>query len=442
MSTIFALATPPGKSGVAVIRISGENALDALSVFHISLKPKPRYAHYVALKHTHTLDVIDNILLLYFPAPYSFTGTDVIELHCHGSKAVIQMITELLSQHSSFRYALAGEFTRQAVEHNKLDLLQAEGIADLIDAETFQQSNQALHQLNGDMTNEYQELYSSLIEARSYCEAFLDFPDDDLPDSLNEDINHKISKCIVNLGLVLSTAERGKHIRQGVQIAIMGAPNAGKSTLINTLAERKIAITSPIAGTTRDAIELYIDIGGLPYRFFDTAGLRDTEDTIESEGIYIANEIASQSDLVLYIIDVSQDLAPQAEQMQRIVSRETICIMNKIDTIEKTDNLDQIVSRETIFISANEIVSRETILQTLSKKFSYNVTRPASATRQRHVFYLESAQDHLYASLEENDLVLKAQNLIYAANSIEYIIGKIDIEQVLDELFASFCIGK
>ncbi len=448
--TIVALATPAGKSGVAVIRISGDGVLRAAHFLGIKRKLKPRMAHYVELKHPINSATIDKIIAIYFAAPNSFTGEDVLELHCHGSKSIIQEVIQLLISSDFVRHANAGEFTRRAVENGKMDLLQAEALADLINAETVAQRDLALRQMGSEVSNKFQQLEQAIINARAFTEVHLDFPDDDIDDDIQEQINAKIDDCLEQVQLLLSTADAGRAIRDGIKVAIIGVPNAGKSTLLNVIAQKRVAITSDVAGTTRDAISHYCEIDGIIYCFIDTAGLRESQDEIEAEGILIAKETIFSADILFCVMDLTQDLHQQFEQLKEIVSRETILVGNKIDLLsselldlqKKTINDLEIVSRETIFISANDAQTEEVIKKTLQKRKNIVANDAIYVTRERHVFHLNEACDHLMHAKNEVNMVLKAQFLIYACNEVGMILGKVNIEQVLDALFFNFCIGK
>jgi tRNA modification GTPase len=441
--TIFALATPNGKSGVAIIRISGENTLQIAKFLGVNKQLKPRYAHYVSLQNPKTGRLVDNVLMLYFAAPHSFTGEDVLEIHCHGSKAVIAELTELLLDSQLLRYAEAGEFTRRALENGKMDLVQAEGLIDLIDAETIVQRDLALRQMGGEVSRKFEELETSIIEARAFAEVHLDFPEDDIPHDVADLLNEKIAKCQIQISDLLKGARVAKAVRDGITVAIVGVPNVGKSTLINAVAGKKIAITSTVAGTTRDAISHYMEIDGIMYCICDTAGLRSSEDFIEVEGIEIAKDLAARADIVLSVIDCSQDVEYQLKYLNEIVSRETILIINKVDLNDSNNDLffDN-VSRETILISAlNEDDTRSKIFACLSAKNMINNSQ-IYVTKERQINHLREAEQNILQAMNADDLIIKAQYLIYACNEVAAILGRIDIEKILDVLFANFCIGK
>jgi tRNA modification GTPase len=444
--TIFALATPNGKSGVAVIRISGENTLAVSDFLGIRSALKPRYAHYVELKNPANGRLIDQAIVIYFPAPHSFTGENVLEIHCHGSKAVITELTELLLNSDLLRYAEAGEFTRRALENNKMDLIQAEALIDLIDAETIAQRDLALRQMGGEVSLKFERLENAIIEARAFAEVHLDFPDDDIPNDIIMQLNAKIMNCDEQINELLVGAKVGKAIRDGIKVAIIGAPNVGKSTLLNAIAGQKVAITSDVAGTTRDAIAHYKEIAGVMYCFYDTAGLRESGDAIEAEGVLIAKELAEQADLLLAVIDGSLDLRAQIEHLEQNVSRETILIVNKSDLLRdpesEVQNIKENVSRETFLVSAiNADQAQEKILSLISQKNMMNNAQ-IYVTRERQIKHLQDASQNIILAMNSEDLIIKAQYLIYACDAAAGILGKIDVERVLDALFSNFCIGK
>ena len=285
--TIYALSTTFGKSGVAVIRISGAKAKSVISQM-TSLDEqsiKPRYAYFIDLQDINHQCTIDKCLLLYFKAPCSFTGEDIVELQTHGSKAVIKSVLENLSQLPDFRMAEAGEFSKRAFYNGKMDLTEAEGLADLIDAETSVQQKYAIRQMEGNLKNLYEEWRSSLVEIMAYLEAFIDFPDEEIPHDVVEKINNTVFKLKSAINQHLSSDNIGERLREGFRVVIVGRPNAGKSSLLNAIAQRDVVIVSDIEGTTRDAIDIHLDVKGYPVTITDTAGIRETEEAIEKQGV-------------------------------------------------------------------------------------------------------------------------------------------------------------
>ncbi len=447
MDTIFALATPQGKSGVAILRVSGDDAYSIAAYLGVNTTLTPRYAHYATLCHPDDGHVIDHALLLYFKAPHSFTGEDILEIHCHGGKAILHELTQTLLAHPALRYAEAGEFSKRALFNDKMDFIQAEALLDLIDAETSQQKHLAMHQFDGNISNHYEALEHSLIDTRAFCEVFIDFPDDDLPDNMLAQINKKITATTEIITEMLATSRQGTAMREGIQVAILGIPNAGKSTLINQLAARDVAMTSDIEGTTRDVIEVYRDINGSPFRFFDTAGIRDnSHDPLERQGIKLAQKKAKDAHIVLCVLDATKDMNEQYSILSPNVSRETIVIINKIDLVSEPEisdlSCDGNVSHETIHISAKERHGIDTLISKLSSYAYETDIESIYTTRARHIEHLQNGLMQLQKATSETDLVLKAEYLNHACHQIGHILGKIDLEDILDALFSSFCIGK
>ena len=297
--TIYALSTVFGKSGVAIIRISGEDALQSiakLSSINISTI-KPRYAYFTTLKYKD--NILDKALVLYFKAPHSFTGEDVVELHIHGSRAVISSVIDALSDMDNFRLAEPGEFSKRAFYNQKMDLTEAEGLADLIEAETSEQQKFAIRQMEGSLKNLYEGWRETLLGVLAHIEAYIDFPEEDIPDNIVYDMKNTVFKLSKDITEHISTSGAGERLREGFRVVIVGPPNAGKSSLLNTITKRNAVIVSDIAGTTRDAIDVHLDLGGYPVILTDTAGLRETEELIEQKGIEIAFEKMQAADLII-----------------------------------------------------------------------------------------------------------------------------------------------
>ena len=333
-NTIYALATPPGRSGVAVVRISGPDARAALAALTDRDLPKPRVATLRRLIGKDELP-IDDALVLWFPAPHSFTGEDVAELHLHGGPAVIAATLAALSVQQGLRLAEPGEFTRRAFDHDKLDLAQVEGIADLIAAETEMQRRQALRQAEGALSRRLETWRSDLARVLARLEAYIDFPDEDLPQQLLSSINVEIRQIADTLGRELA-GHAAERLRDGLTIAILGAPNVGKSSIINKLAQREAAIVSSIAGTTRDVIEVRMDVAGYPVTLADTAGLRATVDEIEAEGVRRALDRAEHADLKLLVFDGGS--WPRIDpETAKLIDDQAICVVNKADLLREPE---------------------------------------------------------------------------------------------------------
>jgi tRNA modification GTPase len=435
--TIFALSTAPGKAGVAIIRISGPLAHETIKHFGYHAPIIARYATLVKLCSPETNAMIDEALVLYFPAPHSFTGEDIIELQCHGSRAVIAEIIDSLSAMPGLRLAHPGEFSRRAFTNGKMDLTRAEGLADLVDAETRAQHRQAVRQMSGELEQLYEHWRKQLIHILAFIEAYIDFPDEDLPPSVIKEVTDDVASLAHSLELHLADNRRGQKIRDGLYITIIGAPNVGKSSLINWLAKRDVAIVSHIAGTTRDIIEVHLDIGGYAVIISDTAGLRESSDEIENEGIRRAIERAHSADLKIALCDAT--LLPQIDAAtEALIDEKTLVVYNKKDLAPLA------IAPGTLAISlhtgegANELLQRIEALAVdmLAESDSPVISR--ARHRKQVQLCLEQLQHfHLHKAIE-----LAAEDLRIAAHCLGQITGTIDIETILDEIFASFCIGK
>ncbi|MFT5540670.1 MAG: tRNA modification GTPase, partial [Alphaproteobacteria bacterium] len=396
--TIFALATGAGPAGIAVFRISGPGAGTALQALAGGRLPSPRAAARRRLRLPDDDVPLDDALVLWFPAPASFTGEDVAELHVHGGRAVIEAVAAALGGLPGLRPAEAGEFTRRAYENGKLDLAQAEALADLVAAESEAQRLQALDQLGGGLSVRFEDWRAQLIALLAHVEAAIDFADEEIPDDLLIPINHKILGIKIELTLYLEDRHQGERLRQGLQVTILGAPNAGKSSLLNALARREAAIVSETEGTTRDVIEVHIDLGGLPVILADTAGLRTTDDAIEAEGVRRAESRAREAELRLCIFDATRwpDLdGPTRAQL----GLGAICVLNKSDLVEVgTVDESLIVSNSqekisTCLISAKTGAGLDHLLALVEQvlKERFETGRAAPLTRARHRRALEDA---------------------------------------------------
>lgn len=330
--TIFALASGHGRSGVAVFRISGDSAKQALAtITKGNALPEPRVASLRTFHDPKSGELLDRGIAIFFPDPNSFTGEDVVELHTHGGRAVIEAVSSALASIKGVRLAEPGEFSRRAFENGKMDLSEAEAIADLVDAETSTQRRQALAQMSGALGKIYEDWHQRLMRILAYVEAFLDFPEEDLPEDKRAELHSQIQEIAAEIKAHLDDGRRGEILREGFSIAIVGAPNVGKSSLLNALAQRDVAIVSATAGTTRDVIETRLDIGGYPVVIADTAGLRESLDEIEQEGIRRAVSKARDADMKLAMFDAAEK--PDAATLA-LVDDNAIVVVNKIDQIE------------------------------------------------------------------------------------------------------------
>ncbi|MGL4960578.1 MAG: tRNA uridine-5-carboxymethylaminomethyl(34) synthesis GTPase MnmE [Inquilinus sp.] len=434
--TIFAPATPAGRGGVAVLRISGPSAGPALQALTGRPLPAPRLATLAELRDPADAAPLDRGLVLWFPGPASYTGEDVVELHLHGGRAVARGVVEALSRIAGLRPAEPGEFTRRAFVAGKLDLTEAEAVADLVDAETRAQRLQALRQLGGALGQLYEGWRSALMRALAMTEAALDFPDEGLPPDLAAEAERVVAEVSAAIAAHLDDAGRGERLREGVHIAILGPVNAGKSSLLNALARRDAAIVSDRPGTTRDVVEVALDLRGFPVVLADTAGLRDTADEIEAEGIRRSHRRAAEADLRLVIRDAGE---PVPADSALGPGPDAIRVLNKIDRAPDAPRAE-----DEIAISVRTGAGLDRLLDVLAEAVERRLTGDGSPalTRARHRAALEDARDALArvptAPLPE----LAAEDLRLALRAIGRITGRVDVEDMLDLLFGSFCIGK
>ncbi|MEO6339721.1 MAG: tRNA uridine-5-carboxymethylaminomethyl(34) synthesis GTPase MnmE [Caulobacteraceae bacterium] len=445
--TIFALATAPGRAAVAVVRISGPGAGDAIDRL-AGRRPLPRLAALRQLRDPATSEAVDQALVLWFPGPGSFTGEDVVELHLHGGRAVISSTLEHLAA-LGLRPAEPGEFTRRAFEAGRLELSQAEAIADLIDAETEAQRRQALAQLGGALARRYESWRGALIEVLALFEAEIDFPDEELPGGLAEMARAPLMRLLDDITAALRDT-RGERVRDGFRIALIGGPNAGKSSLYNALVGRNAAIVTPTPGTTRDVLEATLDIAGFPVLLADMAGVRRAEDPVEAEGVRRARNWSSEADLRLWVVDRSGDAGVWAEASE-LLRPGDILLLNKRDLPAGTDaaavaHHAQGADLEIVELTATAAGDIDRLTQTLRSRVIEAVGGQdiPAVTQLRHRRLLEEALAHIDRALAELTLgaELAAENVRLAARAMERISGRIDADAVLDRVFASFCIGK
>jgi tRNA modification GTPase len=427
METIFALASARGKAGVAIVRLSGPMAHFAVS--RLCKLPESRKA---ALRQLIWNDeLLDEALVIVFEAGASFTGEAAAELQVHGSVAVVAKILRVLSEIEGLRMADAGEFTRRALENGRLDLAQVEGLADLIDAETEAQRRQALRVFSGALGQKIDAWRQELVRAAALIEATIDFADEEVPIDVTPEVSALISALLVSLRAELAGASAAERVRDGFEVAIVGAPNVGKSTLLNALAGREAAITSELAGTTRDIIEVRMDIGGLAVTLLDTAGLRNSEDQVEQIGIGRAIERARTADLRIFLLETADD-ALILEALPGDIS-----VFGKAD---QRDGLERAVSGKTG-------VGLDWLIGKISEKLEQRAASAGLLIRERQriamvaaISGLESAEGLLPRAGELPELI--AAELRRSIRSLELMVGRIDVESLLDEIFSSFCIGK
>jgi tRNA modification GTPase len=425
--TIFALASGAGRAGIAVMRISGAETAPILTVLAARVPP-PRRASLRQLRNAEG-EVLDQALVLWFPAPASYTGEDGAELHLHGGPAVLAGVADALLTLGA-RPAEPGEFTRRAFLNNRLDLTGAEAVLDLIEAETAAQRGQALRQLGGALTRTYEDWRARLMGLLAHQEALIDFPDEDLPPEVEARLHASLATLTAEIANHLADERRGERLRTGITIAVTGPPNAGKSSLVNALTGRDIAIVSPMPGTTRDALEARLVLAGVPVTLVDTAGLRETSDAIEAEGVRRARARAAEADLVLHLQEAGASVEPS----------EGISIATKMDLYP-----DAMLPPETVPIS----VMTGAGLDALRDRLTTEVTRLTQAagaqaplTRPRHRAALAEALERLTAAHTAPAPELVAEDLRLALRSLGRVTGRVDVEDILGLVFSQFCIGK
>jgi len=441
--TIFAPATAPGRAAIAVIRISGPRASAALNALAGDVPP-PRRA---SLRRLRAADgaPLDDALVLWLPGPASYTGEDMAELHLHGGRAVVEAVLGALAAIPGLRPAEPGAFTRRAFDNGRLDLTAVEGLADLIAAETEAQRRQALRQAEGALAAVYERWRERLLRALARAEAAIDFPDEDLPETLDSAVVDDISCVLDEITQHLDDKGRGERLREGALVVIVGAPNVGKSSLLNRLAGRDAAIVSTRAGTTRDVIEVEMEIAGFPATLVDTAGLRAAMDEIEAEGVRRARTRARAADLRIAVFDATRwpEIDPET---RALVDDDTIVAVNKADLSPLTpDAADAaLAGRPAIPLSCRTGAGIDALVAALGEalRARLDVTAAPALTRQRHRSALEDCRAALARALTADAPELAAEDLRLATRALGRITGRVDVEDVLDAIFAEFCIGK
>ncbi len=429
--TIFAPATPVGRTAITVVRISGPQSGAALTQLAGKLPP-PRRATLRRLRGREGA-VLDHALVLWLPGPASYTGEDCAELHLHGGIAVWQGVSASLLKHG-LRPADPGEFTRRAVVAGRMDLLEAEAIIDLIEAETTAQRDQALRHLAGEMSRQSDEWRHAVLRALALQEALIDFPEDEVPPAVEAELQGMIAALDASLSQALAEGARAQKLRTGLVFAVVGAPNAGKSSLINALADRDVAIVSPIAGTTRDIIEARIVLGGIPVTLLDTAGLRDSPDPIEQEGVRRARARMAYADLVIHLQAVDQP-AQETEMARRSGAA-------WLSVISKADLGDAMAGDVAVSVVTGQGLDALRARLTLEAQNRAGVMDAPAVTRERHSAALREARSHLAVALAAELPELRGEGLRMAARAIGRLTGAVSVEEVLDSVFRQFCIGK
>jgi len=442
--TIYALSTGPGISGIAIIRVSGEDTKKIIKLLTNENLPKARVATLKKINKINTSELIDEGIILWFPGPESYTGEDMAEFHVHGSKAVIDALHSSISQIENCRLAEPGEFTKLAFQNGKINLLKAESIADLISAETEIQRQQAIKIMNGKSSEIFNDLREKLLKILSNVEAKIDFPDEDLPLDVLKNIKKISNEVILSIKKILNDQKVGERIREGFKIAIIGPTNAGKSSLLNHLSKRDVAIVSEIAGTTRDVIETHLNIDGYPVVVSDTAGIRDSKNEIEKKGIKLALDKAENADLKLIIVDAKS--IDFKGVLRKLMDENAILVVNKSDLLKK-DLSSEIKNFEHVLISVKNNLNIENLILKIKDKLKnkFITNEDILITRERHRQHLEQSLNYLKNFEEKNeaeDFDKAAEDLRLATRHLGMIVGKVDVEEILGSIFYDFCIGK
>ena len=442
--TIYALSTGPGISGIAVIRISGENTKKVIKLLTGKDIPKPRVATLRKISKINNSELIDEGIILWFPGPESYTGEDMAEIQVHGSKAVVDALHTSISDIENCRLAEPGEFTKLAFQNGKINLLKAESIADLISSETEIQRQQAIKIMNGKSADQFNFLREKLLKILSHVEAKIDFPDEDLPDDILKEIKKSSDEVLINIEKILDDQKVGERIREGFKIAILGPTNAGKSSLLNHLSNRDVAIVSEIAGTTRDVIETHLNIDGYPVIVSDTAGIRVSKNEIEKKGIKLSLNRAEEADLKLVVVDAKN--LNFTDVLKGLLDQNAILVINKSDLL-KGDIDPEIKKLNHVLISIKDNFNIDELILKIKNnlKNKFITSDDILITRERHRQHLEQCLEHLKNFNKKNeveDFDKAAEDLRLATRHLGMIVGKVDVEEILGSIFNDFCIGK
>ena len=438
---IYALSSGRGPSGIAIIRLSGKETLKIAQLISKKKNLKSKETNLCKFYDPSNENLIDKGLLLLFLRPNSFTGDDLAEFHVHGSNAVITKFLKVLSEQPNCRLAEPGEFTKIAFQNNKIDLLEAESIADLIHSETELQRKQAIKVIQGDAFNYYSNLREKLLKSLAYIEAQIDFAEDDLPDNVLKEVQATISTVHNDIKKILNDNKIGEKIRDGFRVAIIGEVNAGKSSLLNLLSKRDVAIVSEEEGTTRDIIEAYLNIDGYPVILADTAGIREAQNEIEKKGISLALNKYNEADLNIIVIDNSSKRLDK--KIQNLINENSIVILNKSDK----ENNPKYNFKDAILVSVKENKNIDKLVKKIKDKLSskFILTKNNLVTRERHRAKLIDCLNEIDNFLKKNqkkDIEMAAEDLRLATRHLGGIVGKVDVEEILESIFKDFCIGK
>jgi len=434
MFTIFAPITSPFRAGISVIRISGNETKKCLEILGFKGEPQHQKISFQKIFDPKTAELIDETLISFFRAPNSFTGEDVAEISIHASPFISKKILEILSSQENCRLAEAGEFSKRAFLNGKIDLVQAEAIPDLISAETESQHRQALKQLEGNLGKIYENWRWRLIEISARIEAAIDFPDEDLPKNIVDAVESDVKNLRAEIAKHLDDKKIGQKIKNGLNLAIIGAPNVGKSSLINFLAQSEVAIVSEIAGTTRDVVETHLEIAGVAVKISDTAGIRETEDLIEKEGIRRALQKAAAADIKIFLVDATKPIL-RAD----LIDENTIVVVNKSDL---APSFDEIACDVKLSLSTKK--NCDDLLKKLEEKILKLIPSQSSSliTQERYRVALVECVESLEKFSLQKNIELAAEDLRLAARKIGQIIGEVGVENILDVIFSRFCVGK
>jgi len=441
---IFALSTGRGPSGIAILRLSGKDSLQISKLITKKNDIKSKEVNLCKFHDPSNDKIIDEGLLLWFPGSNSYTGEDLAEFHTHGSNAVVSCFLRVLSEQENCRLAEPGEFTKIAFQNNKIDLIEAESIADLIHAETELQRQQAIKLVQGNASNYYNSLREKLVKSLSYIEAKIDFAEDDLPENVLKEVQNSIKEIHKDIKQILEDQKIGEKIRDGFKISIVGQVNSGKSSLLNLLSKREAAIVSEQEGTTRDVIETYLNIDGYPVILADTAGIRKVKNKVEKEGIQRAIKKAKNADLTLVMIDNS--LKQIDKGLKKLINENCILVFNKSDLNKKIPK-NEFTKNDQILISVKDNQNIDKLVKTIKDKLSKKFINANNilVTRERHRAKLNDALKEIEKFLKKNqqkEIETAAEDLRLATRHLGSIVGKVDVEEILGSIFQDFCIGK
>ena len=442
--TIYALSSGPGISGIAVIRVSGKNTAEVIKKLTGSKLPPPRVATLKKFNKNGKKELIDEGVILWFPGPNSYTGEDLAEFHVHGSRAVIKAMHSAISKINNCRLAEPGEFTKRAFQNGRINLLKAESIADLISAETEIQRKQALKIMSGKSSDQFNLWREQLLKILSHVEAKIDFPDENLPKNIINAIRKTSNNILIEIKKTLNDQKVGERIREGFRIAIVGPTNSGKSSLLNYLSKRDVAIVSEIAGTTRDVIETHLNLDGYPVVVSDTAGIRDSKNEIEKMGIKIALNRAEDADLKLVIVSAKN--VNFTGVLKGLLTKNAVLVVNKSDLMKGKFN-SKFKKYEHVLISIKKDSNLNKLISKIKNKLKnkFTTVEDILITRERHrqnlincVYHLEKFEKKKSAQ----DFDKAAEDLRLATRHLGMIVGKVDVEELLGSIFNDFCIGK